>query len=276
MTLYRKLIVLLFLIFTSGQCLAASNNESIGTECNEVWYRLSAELADGTSLGYENLKDKWEGLGKPCVGTGLYKIRMGTILFFQRDMSGAKDILATTSNQPTNYRYLGDILDHMISFNTDDWWASENEFRDVMLRKAKSLIENYPSNYEVHVYAGEMIVTLESYEDGISVLEEAVKLWPQDADIIGVYRNLAVAYSKLDRYQTSYNYGNKAYKLDQAISDDYYFMLAMSRASAGIGDFSTAQNALRIISAKYPEAIDDQDFKGEVDFIFEKMNGTEN
>ncbi len=270
-----KLYLIIVMVAMSSNAFAKTKETPSEHDCNEKWYELSAKYADGTGAGYNELLKQWSGLNGVCSGDVVFPTRLATIHYFAGDVKSAKIVLANVTNEHSQYYYLSEILNLLIMVKSNEWADSYEVYSRTVLANAKKIAGKYPKEYEVMAVTGGLMVNFRDYSAAKPVLESALSLNTGHNQMSGLYRNTAVMYANLNQFDGALSFANKAYEEDQSVTADFEFMLAMSRANAGVGQFKEAQNTLRVLSAKYPEAMQDEDFKAAVNFVFAEIKKSE-
>jgi tetratricopeptide (TPR) repeat protein len=117
---------------------------------------------------------------------------------------------------------------------------------------------------------GSIEVLLNRHTAAIPLLEKAAAMEGSPGSRAGIYRNLTISYAEVGRYQDAYDVGGKAVSLSKALFADPDFMYAVAKADCGLGKFTDAQTAIRVIAAKRPQVTGTKDFHSAVEFVVDK------
>ncbi|MDP3858175.1 MAG: hypothetical protein Q8Q73_10505 [Stagnimonas sp.] len=194
---------------------------------------------------------------------------MAMIYFFLNDPGKARQILSQTKASSPKYEYLIELAQLLIESKemavaqqTDD--ASMNGLE----AKYVAFVTKYPEVMEGRALLGGLQTTMGNHGDAIRNLALATR-----ADIptlrAGIFRNLTISLAKLDRFPEAYQAANKTFSLHKSVMSDPWFMLAVARAQAGLGDIADAETTLGVILSKRPEIERDPDYLTTVHFVAE-------
>jgi lipopolysaccharide biosynthesis regulator YciM len=229
----------------------ASTPNAAQTECQRAWLGLA-----GQEPGSDALLATWKGYESRCKGTGVYEVRLASILADRDEFDLARKVLQS-STIPDNYRKQSETaeitVDYLQAVATGDRGRLDRvEGRAATFGKA------HPEVIPVLAMLGHTRVLLGKYEAAIAPLEAVIQ---SSHALLGDYRNLTVAYANSGHYQAALEYLDQTYAMSKEITSDEEFMYAATLAYAANGKVDAAKTALTLIVNKKPELIGDPRFE---------------
>ena len=247
--------------------------KSNSPEWCEVQWRAESSSLDIDSAQSSNIVERWEMHRKNCESTTVFESRLAMAYALSGQFEKARKVVQSIDAHQTKYQYLaafsGVVVDYLSTYSQKTIHEA-----DVLKIKEKLLayVSKYPDFPDAQGLLGGIQSFLGDHKAAIGSLERA-KNTTMDAS--GVYRNLAISYAEVGRYQEAIGAADTAYGMKKTLTSDQYFMYALAKANAGEGDFKAAENALRVIAAKKPEVRRDPNFKEAVDFVIAKSNASQ-
>ncbi len=260
------------ILVMSGACVTTEAAEDTASWCEREWLTQSAMFADKDQPDYSGLLERWEGYGGKCQGTVTYEARLAFVYYLLDQPEKARVALQPVEHKKSQYDFLVEIAKVLIE--TTELTRSNSADTAHLERIEKNLqrlMKQHPDHVEVYGLLGGIETLLAHHEQAIEILESALKLGKSFNSKAGIYRNLTISYAEVDRYQDAYDAAENAMGLRRSVTDDQYFMYAVAKANAGLGNFADAQMDLKLVAAKKPELKSTTDFKSAVDFVSKKM-----
>lgn len=250
-----RLLILLIGGVGSLNCALADEGEL----CDQKWWEITGRQDSGRSRDFSLLLKEWNRLEKQCRGTGIYEIRLASILLMLDRYHDATEFL-DNADIPHKYQAQAEA----VKLNARLYRALSKDKPDLtefLQVRNQSLIsvDKYPNETALYSLLGHVQVLLGEYAAAIGPLEKAIDS-KNEADLSGPYRNLVIAYSRSNHYQSAIGVIDEAYRLDRSVTSDKEFMFAAANAYAATGKPDTAKKFLTLILNKYPELKDDPVF----------------
>lgn len=219
---------------------------------------------------FSGLLGTWQSHSQECAGTVAYEARMAFVYLLLNQVDNARNVIKPFEGKNSKYSYLIDFA----SIHSD---AVEMENKETIkvddVRKLESeylaYVKKYPDFPDAFGMLGSYQMFLGEYDAAISSLEKAKST---DMSASMIYRNLAISYTAIGKYDDAIAAGDKAYELNEKITSDQYFVYAVAKADAGLGDYKSAQTALKLIAAKKPEVKATPEFQDAVEFVINEVN----
>ena len=262
----------LILLVASAVCstgLAMANlRDDTAAWCEQQWRTESTRFVvnEREAPNYAGLIKQWETYRPKCEGTVAYEARLAIALALSGRFEDAKRALAPVEAQQSPHSNLVEIA--RLQIDTRELLADPVPNKRARLlaieKRYRDLVRRYP-NWPVGFAAlGGVQTTLEMHREAVASLEKGKSA---DADVWGVYRNLAVSYAALGRYKDALQAADEAIDLKPTLMSDPDFVYAGAVANAGLGDFKSARTALQVLVTKRPGVREDPDFAKTLAFI---------
>jgi tetratricopeptide (TPR) repeat protein len=239
-----------------------------GEWCEEQWRFESAKAAGSSSYGA--LLAAWQGYAAKCSGTVAYEARLATAYLLAGQVDQAREVLRPLQGAPSRYGHLVELA--AIACDQAELARSGATEEDVRRLEARlrRLVEKHPDFADAHGMLGGMQSMLGEHAAAVVSLERGLKSPMNPA---GIYRHLTISLAELGRYADSMHAADEAVRHDRALTSDPYFMFAVARANAGLGQLEEAETTLELIAAKKPDVRGDPEFARAVQFVRAKAAG---
>ncbi|NVK21210.1 MAG: hypothetical protein HWD86_01715 [Kangiellaceae bacterium] len=132
---------------------------------------------------------------------------------------------------------------------------------DNLIKKYSHIIETHPDWYGGYSALATIYLMIEKYNESVHYS----KLSLQKEANADAYHNLAIAFTRVSKYQLAIEAADKAFSLNKEYQSNLDFMTSTSRAYAEIGKLDTAKNLLAMLIANNPSV--KQKLKANKDFI---------
>lgn len=250
----------------------AEAKNSTAEWCEKQWAIESGKTAADGPRDYGRLLRRWQEHGPKCVGTVVYEARLATAYLFHGQADKAKEVLSSLGGRRSEYDYLVAFAGLQVSYFAA--WNGDTANADVpdLEKRFLDFVRKYPQVPDGHAMLGGIQTVLGKCSDAIKSLELGMK---SQMDVSGVLRNLTICYVAKERYSDAMRAADEAYRLNKEVTSDQYFIYAIAKADAALGDLKAAETALRLIAAKKPEVRRDPEFKLAVDFVTSRMAPSE-
>jgi tetratricopeptide (TPR) repeat protein len=242
--------------------------DSVADWCERQWAIESASAGERGPRDLTELLMRWKGHGLKCSGTVAYEARLAMAYAMSGDPAAAQRELKSVAGIQSDYG-------HLVEFGAVvvDYFSVANgaPTRDGVRRlegELRAFTEKYPRFADGQAMLGGIETTLGKHAEAIKALELGLH---SSMDTSGAYRNLAISYAAVGRYEDAIHAADAAYRLDKGLTSDPYFVYAVAIADAGVGKLEDAELALRVIAAKKPEVRRDPEFKKALDFVLARM-----
>jgi lipopolysaccharide biosynthesis regulator YciM len=230
--------------------VVAGTPNAAQAECQRAWQGLN-----GHPAGSDALLAAWKGYESRCKGTGVYEVRLASILADRDEYDLARQVLQT-STIPGNYRKQSEVAEITIDYLQAVATGDRERLERLEGRAAKFGNAN-PGEIPVLAMLGHTRVILEKYEPAIAPLESVVR---SGHGLLGDHRNLTVAYANSGHYQKALEMLDKTYSMSKQVTSDEEFMYAATLAYAANGKVDAAKSMLTLIVNKKPELQHDPRF----------------
>jgi tetratricopeptide (TPR) repeat protein len=236
--------------------------------CEHQWLILSAEFADREKADYPRLLSAWKELDSTCRGTVSYEARMALIYYYLDQIDGAKAAIKSVRDTKSDYTYLVELVSTLLDLKelTDAGKVNQTDLQKID-NEIYSYVKAYPDKPEGYALFGMVESQLGRHDAAIKLYEESLKKLPKTNQQWGVYRNMTISFTEVARYEESYHAAGKAISLHKTVTNDRYFMYALAKAEAGIGQLDDARITLKLISTKQPDVFKDPEFLAAVNFV---------
>ena len=259
----------------SGTALGAQEVEA---RCEEQWITESANYVNNEKQDYAGLLGRWKQLATSCPNSVAYQARLADIYFYLDDPDEAKKALAPVAERRNSPYYelvafaslLADLKQKMLQHQITD----ESRMREI-IRGFDAFVKQYPHSTEGYAMLGGLQVLDQDYKSAIENLETAASRPDTTHSKAGIYRNLTIAYEQSGLYEKAYVAAGHAYAARKGVTSDKQFVYSYARAAAGVGKFSDADAAIRVILGKYPELKSDRDFAAALHFVVMKEKASQ-
>jgi tetratricopeptide (TPR) repeat protein len=243
--------------------------------CDERW-EIESTGYGGSEGEARALLERWQTHAAHCSGSAVFEAHLASIYLELGQTEKAKSALAPLSSRKSAYSHFVEMQLLRIEMAEAASRGSENfdfsGFRNRMLE----LTRKYPNWSPGYSMLGSMESASDKHEDAVLHLKLAIEHLEngkkEAPNTWGIYRNLAVSFTALHGYEEAKNAGEIAFRLNNSIMSDQYFMYAMAIADAGMGKIHEATTTLRVIAAKKPEVKSDPEFLAAVEFVRRKAN----
>jgi tetratricopeptide (TPR) repeat protein len=254
--------------------MTACNMSSAKSEtpewCEEQWAVESAETYEQASPDYQVLLQKWQRLSDKCAGTEVYESRLAVVYISLNELDKAREVLKPILSKPSKYSYLAEFVSlHADAVEFEKNGQLNDDNMRLLEQKYLGFVKKYPDYIEGYAALGNSQAFLGKHEEAIKSFEKALQA-PMNKS--GLYRNLTVSYAAVGRYQDALQSADKAYELNKNVTSDPFFVFALVKTDAALGDFQSAQSALKVIAAKMPEIKSTTEFKEAINFVINEID----
>jgi tetratricopeptide (TPR) repeat protein len=256
---------------------------ALGEWCEQQWEITTNNVAVEFDASYRDAIAQWEKLAGKCSGTIAYEARLATIYALANEPVKARRVLQGIAGKESEYGYLAEMAQLQVETSEALATGTSPEKKDKLegvARKYVTFVKKYPRWPTGYAVLGGLQTTLGQHQAAVRTLMAGIEVTDKEKraspNLWGVYRNLTISYAALGEYRTALDAGDIAYEMKKGISSDQYFMYAMARAYAGVGNFQAAQNALNLILAKKPEVRGDPEFVDTVNFAAARARAGKN
>lgn len=229
----------------------ATTPNAAQAECQRAWQGLADHPA-----GSDALLAAWKGHESRCKGTGVYEVRLASILADRDEFDLARQVLQT-STIPDNYKKQSETAEITIDYLQAVASADRARLGSLEGRASKFAKAN-PDVIPVLAMLGHTRVILGKYEAAIAPLESVIR---SGHGLLGDHRNLTVAYANTGHYKEALELLDKTYAISKQVTSDEEFMYAATLAYAANGKVDAAKSMLTLIVNKKPELQHDQKFQ---------------
>lgn len=239
---------------------------SLDEQCERQWIIDSGSMSSTSGLTDGTLLKKWRSLEGRCGGTSIYWGRLAMIQLLSNDLQGAKNSLAKDGAGDNSYGYATDAA--KVQIQVQERLASKKPLKKSEIvdfeNAYQKIVEKYPKWPTGYALLGGMQTLLGKHLDaikslGIAQKGDAYQLW-------GVYRNLTISLSALDKHKEALDAADQAGALNGDLLADPSFVYAVATSHAALGYLDDAENFLKIIATKRPDVKQDPDYIKAVDF----------
>jgi lipopolysaccharide biosynthesis regulator YciM len=237
------------LLFMSD--LFATTPSASQLECQRAWQNLVDQ-----QVGNDALLASWRGLEAKCKGTGIYEVRLASILADQDEYDQARQLLQAATI-PDNFKKQAEIAEITIDYLQAVATGLRDRQEKLELR-AETFLKANPDSTAVRAMLGHTLVVLGKYAQAIAPLENVVRSGRAD---LGDYRNLVIAYANTGHYEAALELLDKTYSMGEEVTSDEEFVYAATLAYAATGKFESAKTALTLIANKKPQLLNDPKFQ---------------
>jgi len=220
-------------------------------ECQRAWQGLIDQ-----QLGNDPLLAAWKGLESKCEGTGIYEVRLASILADCDDYDQAREMLQGATI-PDNFKKQAEIAGITIDYLQAVATGTRDRQENLELR-AETFLKANPDSTAVRAMLGHTLVVLGEYEQAIAPLETVIRGGGGD---LGDHRNLVIAYANTGKYQAALELLDKTYSMGEEVTSDEEFVYAATLAYAATGKVDSAKSALTLIANKKPQLLNDARFQ---------------
>jgi len=231
--------------------VSAAPPSTAQAECQSAWQRLADKPA-----GSDALLEAWKAYEPRCKGTGVYEIRLASILTDRDEFDLARKVLQTTA-VPDNYKKQMESAEITVDYLQAMATGERARLERVEARAAKYTQAN-AGVVPILAELGHTRLVLGKYEQAIAPLETVVDSGHGN---VGDHRNLTVAYANSGHYQKALELLDKTYSMSQEVTSDEEFMYAATLAFAATGKVDSAKSMLTLIVNKKPELQHDARFQ---------------
>lgn len=268
----KKHIVFITVLFiVAAVFLMTSQAKSATPEwCEEQWAIDSAEIYEQASPDYQVLLQKWQQLSDKCGGTVAYEARLAMIYISLNEIDKAREELKPILNKPSKYSYLAEFVSlhaDAVKFEKNGQLSDDN--MRLLEQKYLGFVKKYPDFIEGYAALGNSQAFLGKHDEAIKSLEKGLQT---SMNRMGIYRNLTISYAAVGRYQDALDSADKAYNLNNKLTSDPFFVFALVKTNAALGDFQSAQSALKVIAAKVPEVKNTPEFAEAANFLINEID----
>jgi TPR repeat protein len=243
--------------------------------CEAQWRTesVSIDRVDTDDQGarkFSDLLERWKSYEKDCSGTIVFECRLASAYILANQYDKARQLLKSVEQKRSKYHYLVEFI--LLQIDYFSVYREINVSKDYVIsvkEKFLDFVRKYPNFPDAYGQLGGLQSLLNEHEAAIKSLEFARN---SSMSLLGVYRNLAISYEAVGRHEDAHQAADKAYQLNKSVTSDQYFVYAVAKADAGLGDFESAELVLRVIAAKKPEVRRNPDFKDTVDFVLARKN----
>jgi tetratricopeptide (TPR) repeat protein len=238
--------------------------------CDERWEAESTGYG-GSEAEARALLERWQGHAGNCSGTAVYEAHLATIYLELGQTGKAKAALAPVSSRKSAYSHFVEMQALRIEMAEATSGQNSNFDLSGFRNKLLAFTRKYPNWSPGYSMLGAMESVDGKHEEAVSHLTLAIKNLESGKEEApntwGIYRNLAISFAALHRYEEAKEAGEIAFRLNRATMSDQHFMYAMAIANAGMGNVREATTTLRLIAAKKPEVRNDPEFLAAVEFV---------
>lgn len=243
---------------------AQAAHADVARNCEQKWIEESAHFTKQSPADYDGLLRYWLEQGPTCRGTVVYEARLAIAYSFNQHPDQARQVLASLQKSTSPYSYLIELSELTIESDLVLKQGANEASAKQLEKRFLAFVKKYPAIPEGQAMLGGILTGLDKHEEAIKALRVGLK---SSGNLSGVYRNLTVSLASLERFQEALSAANQAFKMDRNLSGDAYFVYAVAKSNAALGQFKEAETALRLIAAKRPEVRRDPDFKEAVEFV---------
>jgi len=231
--------------------VSAAPPNTAQAECQSAWQRLADKPA-----GSDALLEAWKAYEPRCKGTGVYEVRLASILADRDEFDLARKVLQSSSI-PDNYRKQSEsaeiTIDYLQAMST-----GERARLDRVEVRASKYVQANPGVVPILAVLGHTRVVLGKYAQAVEPLEAVIQSGHGN---LGDHRNLTVAYAQSGNYPKALELLDKTYSMSHEVTSDEEFMYAAALAYAATGKVDSAKSMLTLIVNKKPELQHDARFQ---------------
>lgn len=241
--------------------------------CEQQWEIVSGDSAQGLQPPYKDILARWQAYRSKCEGTVVYEARLALLYAQMNEPGRARQILGALRGKNSDYDYLVEIasLQADASEILADTGSDKRARMKALEAKYEAFVNKYPDFVPGYSMLGGIETTLDEHQQAIRTLIAGLNRTDKDKrrspNLWGMYRNLTISYAETGNYRTALGAADVAFELKKGITADPYFVLAVAKANAGMGDFKAAHDALNVIGAKVPTVKSDPKFQETVRFV---------
>lgn len=269
--MFCKKLSSMFLILVSVSTMKSYATNISPAECAERWAEDSATIMSADNRSYEAMLASWQQREATCAGSVVYEARLAMLYSLLNQPEKSRDILKPYLKTTSRYAYLVDLALLQADEAEVKRRAITEKDMQSLENKYSLFVKKHPEALEGYAFLGGIKSALAKHEEAIPLLERAL---PYTLNLSSVYRSLTISYMFSGRYKDAIAAADNASKYDKSLFSDQYFMYSVARSNAALGDFRSAENALKLLVMKKPEVRQDDDFKDTVSFIKAKMSAT--
>lgn len=186
----------------------ATTPNAAQAECQRAWQGLADHPA-----GSDALLAAWKGHESRCKGTGVYEVRLASILADRDEFDLARQVLQT-STIPDNYKKQSETAEITIDYLQAVASADRARLGSLEGRASKFAKAN-PDVIPVLAMLGHTRVILGKYEAAIAPLESVIR---SGHGLLGDHRNLTVAYANTGHYKEALELLDKTYAISKQVT----------------------------------------------------------
>lgn len=231
--------------------------------CEEQWAAASPDYLQRND--FDGLLARWQQLAGECRGTVAYEARLALAHTSLGDFNSARTTLESIDGLTSEYSWLAELMyllndsrEHLATDRFDD------DYLERLADRWEEYVRSHPNRPEGYRELGNVRMLQGRYEVAVANLEKAVA---SERQAWLIFRDLAIGYSMLGRYDETMLAGQEAIKQRRGLSTDPEFVYAIARANAGLGRIELARQAMDLIVRLKPEVKDEPDYKETVNFI---------
>lgn len=236
----------------------------VARNCEQKWIEESSHFVKHSPADYDGLLRHWLAQAPVCKGSVVYEARLAMAYSFNQRPDQARQALAGLQKNGSPYAYLIELSELTIESNLVLTQGADEASAKQLEQRFLAFVKKHPAVAEGQAMLGGILTGLDKHEEAIKALRVGLK---SSGNLSGTYRNLTVSFASLGRFQEALAAADEAFKLDRKLSGDAYFVYAVAKSNAALGQLKEAEMALRLIAAKKPEVRRDPDFKEAVEFV---------
>jgi tetratricopeptide (TPR) repeat protein len=266
----KKSAMYLVIFLTISACNTSSAKSATPEWCEEQWAVDSAETYEQASPDYQVLLQKWQQLSDKCSGTVAYEARLAVVYVSLNQIDKAREVLKPILNRPSKYSYLAEFVSlHVDAVEFEKNGQLNDDNMRLLEQKYLGFVKKYPDFIEGYGALGNAQAFLGKHNEAVKSLEKALETTMNKS---GLYRNLTISYAAVGRYEDALQSADKAYEQNNKLTSDPFFVYALVKTDAALGDFQSAQSALKVIAAKVPEVKNTPEFADAANFVINEID----
>jgi tetratricopeptide (TPR) repeat protein len=235
--------------------------------CEQQW--ISQEILPSSYDGLDPADNvrRWLAVAPRCEGTVFYEARLAFTHIGAGEYARAREILAKLDARDSRYAYLVDLvkidadsaeLAEQAEPRSEDLIAIDERYhKHVMTMYSEQTIED---SVDALLSYGSFMGAIGEHEHAVSLLELAQRARKPARGKLALYRNLAVDYAALGRFEDARYAAQKALDLSPIVMTSPYFVYALAKTQANFGEHAEAVASMEKLAELRPDIVKSETF----------------